>query len=160
MASQFIILSFLLLPIMASLPLAGPHSFSMYSTPTRHRLVSMEEAHASERQFPLARDPSRTSSPGTYVPNIDSMTVLGKRWASPTEEPSPSPTDSRSRSPELYLPNTQPAPHAISDLGAGSSCSVDPTTVTPAHSLPTPEDLFHSPREPSMPALFIVPHHF
>ncbi|KAJ7114456.1 hypothetical protein C8R44DRAFT_740595 [Mycena epipterygia] len=92
---------------------------------------------------------SRTSSPGIYVPNTDSTAVLGKRRANPADEHSPSPTGSRSQSPELYLPNTRPVPH-----GAGSSRPVDTTTA--ARSLLTPEDLFHSLREPSTPASFIT----
>ncbi|KAJ7087471.1 hypothetical protein C8R44DRAFT_991341 [Mycena epipterygia] len=77
--------------------------------------------------------PSRTSSPGIYVPNTDSTTVLGKR-ANPTDEPSPSPTGSRSQSPELYLP--QHGPHLTVPAPAD--------TTTALYSLPTPEDLFHS----------------
>ncbi|KAJ7107539.1 hypothetical protein C8R44DRAFT_987068 [Mycena epipterygia] len=170
MVSQFIVPSFLLLLIMASPLPAGLHSLPMYSTPARHR--SVEEEDMPRVPAPLTNTPhilellpmnasslspetpSRTSSPGIYVPNTDSTTVLGKR-GNPTDEPSPSPTGSRSQSPELYLP--QHGPHltstpallyitdsgtAISNLGAGSSRSVDTTTA--AYSLPTPEDLFHS----------------
>ncbi|KAJ7090675.1 hypothetical protein C8R44DRAFT_891844 [Mycena epipterygia] len=91
--------------------------------------------------------PSRTPSPRTYVPNTDSTTVLGKRRASPTDEPEPN-LEPAAIASHLNT-HTRPAPHTVNNLGAGSSRSVDPTTVAPAHSLPTPEDLFHSLREPS-----------
>ncbi|KAJ7113590.1 hypothetical protein C8R44DRAFT_881878 [Mycena epipterygia] len=82
-------------------------------------------------------------APLTNTPHILELVPVN---ASPTDEPEPNlePAAIASR------PNThtRPAPH-INNLGAGSSRSVDPTTAAPVHSLPTPEDLFYSLREPS-----------
>ncbi|KAJ7110879.1 hypothetical protein C8R44DRAFT_799688 [Mycena epipterygia] len=56
MASQFIVPSFLLLPIMASPLPAGLHSLPMYSTPARHRLNG---GSRGGRHTPSSRSPHK-----------------------------------------------------------------------------------------------------